>query len=86
MIEILAGSLWSSWPLPSQQLLGQDTRSPQYRDGQRNAIKWAITWLHRRAESMNDVKMVAILNSAAFELGIDWKYYQVDRVEDVSNG
>lgn len=56
-----------------------DTRHPQYRDGQRNAIKWAIAWLHRRAASMNDPNAKVILDSAAFEMGVDWKYYPDDR-------
>ena len=71
-----------------ETFVGLDTRQPQYRDGQRNAIKWAIAWLHRRAESMNDPNAVAVLHSAAFQMGVDWKYYPDDRaaVEDVSNG
>lgn len=37
--------------------------------GKRDGLRWAITWLHRRADSMNDPQARAILNSAAFALG-----------------
>lgn len=29
-------------------------RSSQYEQGRRNGVKWAVTWLHERAELMND--------------------------------
>lgn len=47
-----------------------DARSPSYRQGQRNAQTWAVEWLHRRAQSMNDPSARLLLNGAAFELGI----------------
>lgn len=37
--------------------------------GKRDGLRWSITWLHRRAQSMNDPRAKAILNSAAFSLG-----------------
>lgn len=36
-------------------------------------VRLAITWLHRRAEQMNDPHARAVLNSAAFQLGVDLK-------------
>ena len=33
-------------------------------------IRFSIGWLHERADEMNDQRARAILNSAAFELGI----------------
>lgn len=37
--------------------------------GQRDGIRYAITWLHNRANEMNDPHARAIINSAAFSLG-----------------
>lgn len=37
--------------------------------GKRDGLRYTITWLHRRAEGMNDPHAKAILNSAAFDLG-----------------
>jgi hypothetical protein len=48
-------------------------RAPQYMHGRREAIKWAVTWLHQRALEMNDPHAKAILNSAAFNMGSDAK-------------
>lgn len=45
--------------------------SEDRRLGKRDGLRYAITWLHRRANSMNDSKAKAILNSAAFDLGIE---------------
>jgi hypothetical protein len=50
-----------------------DTRSPQYCDGQRNAIKWAIQWIHDEAKSMNDPHAKIVLNNAAFHMGVSAK-------------
>ena len=47
----------------------RDKRSEQYRDGQRNAFKACVEWLHTRAQSMNDRKAADILNHAAHDLG-----------------
>ncbi len=48
-------------------------RSPEYLNGRREAIKWAVTWLHERAAQMGDPIAVAILNAAAFNMGVDAK-------------
>lgn len=48
-------------------------RAPQYIDGRRNGIKWAVTWLHERANEMNDPHAKAVLDAAAFEMGNDAK-------------
>lgn len=45
-----------------------------YPRGRRDGIRWAITWLHKRAVEMNDRRAKAILNSAAFSMGVDLKY------------
>jgi len=37
--------------------------------GKRDGLRWAITWLHRRAAGMYDPHAKAVLNSAAFDLG-----------------
>ncbi len=39
-----------------------------YPRGHRDGIKWAITWLHKRAVEMNDHHAKAILNTAAFNM------------------
>lgn len=42
-----------------------------YEDGRRNGIKACIAWLHERANQMNDPHAQAVLNSAAFSLGVE---------------
>lgn len=49
------------------------SRSPQYEQGRRNGIKWAVTWLHQRAAEMNDPHAKIVLNSAAFNMGLGAK-------------
>jgi hypothetical protein len=49
------------------------TRSPQYMQGRREAMKWAVTWLHQRALEMNDPHAKALFNTAAFNMGADAK-------------
>lgn len=46
-------------------------RKPEYDRGFRDGIRCAVTWLHGRAKEMNDPHAVAILNTAAFNLGAD---------------
>ena len=48
-------------------------RSEQYDQGRRNGIKACVEWLHDRAAEMNDPHARAILNSAAFGLGVQFK-------------
>jgi hypothetical protein len=50
-------------------------RSQQYMDGQRTALKWVVTWLHRRADSMNDQRARQIMNAAAFDFANAKKAY-----------
>ena len=45
-------------------------RSDQYEDGRANGIRKCIAWLHAEARAMNDPKAAAILNTAAFGLGV----------------
>lgn len=49
-------------------------RSAQYEQGRRNGIKSCIEWLHTRADEMNDPHARAILNSAAFGLGQQFRH------------
>ena len=44
-------------------------RSPQYEQGRRSGVKWAVTFLHRRAKQMNDPRARAILDLAADLIG-----------------
>lgn len=44
---------------------------PEYKRGRRDGFRLAITWLHTRASEMNDPHAKAVLNSAAFSLGVD---------------
>lgn len=44
-------------------------RSLQYDQGRRNAVKWAVTFLHERALLMNDPSARAALNLAADLMG-----------------
>lgn len=48
-------------------------RDDKFRNGRRNGIRWAVQYLHDRAESMNDPIARMILNSAAFNMGVDAK-------------
>jgi hypothetical protein len=48
-------------------------RSQQYTEGYRAAIKDAVTWLHGRADKMNDPHAKQVLNSAAWNLGHEKK-------------
>lgn len=44
------------------------SRDPaSYRSGQR----WAVTWLHKHARTMNDPWATALLNVCASDMGID---------------
>lgn len=48
------------------------TKKPDYERGYKDGLRFAITWLHRRAnEEMNDPVARALLNSAATNLGWD---------------
>lgn len=49
------------------------SRSPEYTQGKRAGIKWAITYLHERAKEMCDPQAAAVLNTAAFHMGADAK-------------
>ncbi len=56
-------------------------RSPEYLNGRREGVKWAVTWLHKRATEMNDLHAKAILNGAAFNMGWDAKKQKIDTPE-----
>jgi hypothetical protein len=46
-------------------------KANEYRRGYHDGLREAITWLHARAETMNDPHAKAILNTAAFHLGVE---------------
>jgi hypothetical protein len=52
--------------------------------GKRDGIRYAITWLHRRAEEMNDQHAKAVLNSAAFYLGNEIREGHMPSVPDAA--
>ena len=52
---------------------GSESRSREYRDGVAFATKRAIEFLHSQAGEMNDPKASAILNSAAFTMGVKFR-------------
>lgn len=45
--------------------------------GRRDGIRFAITWLHARAKTMNDPTAVAVLNVAASDLGNQLSRFEV---------
>jgi len=45
------------------------TQVPDYQRGRNDGIQFAISWLHARAQTMNDPKAKCVLNSAGFHLG-----------------
>lgn len=47
------------------------SRMDDFERGKRVGIRTAIRWLHARADEMNDGHAKAILNTAAFNLGVD---------------
>lgn len=46
---------------------------PDHARGFRDGLRYAVTWLHERANEMNDPWAKAVLNTAAFNLGVDGK-------------
>jgi hypothetical protein len=48
-------------------------RHEQWQQGRRNGIKACVEWLHAEAETMNDPKARAILNTAALSMGTSFK-------------
>lgn len=59
--------------------------SPERRLGKRDGLRYAITWLHRRAETMNDPRAKAVLNSAAFDLGIEIREGHIPPIPDAQD-
>lgn len=48
-------------------------RAPEHDQGQRDGIKFAVAWLHSRANEMTDQWAKAVLNCAADHLGKEGK-------------
>lgn len=44
---------------------------PEYKRGRQDGVRWAITWLHQRALEMNDPNAKTVLNTAAFNMGVE---------------
>lgn len=49
------------------------SRKPDYDRGRDDGLRWAVTWLHNRAKEMVDWHATVVLNSAAFNLGVEIK-------------
>jgi len=63
-------ALHDAWIWRQQKM----ARSPQYEQGRRAGLKWAVTFIHRWAETMNDPHAKIVLDCAAFNLGWHRKY------------
>lgn len=48
-------------------------RNQDYKRGHADGLRAAVAWLHKRANEMNDPHAKAILNGAAFNLGLNNK-------------
>ncbi len=46
---------------------------PDIARGRREGMQWAVSWLHNRAEEMNDPHARQVLQAAAFQMGNDAK-------------
>ncbi|OFX01733.1 MAG: hypothetical protein A3E78_03715 [Alphaproteobacteria bacterium RIFCSPHIGHO2_12_FULL_63_12] len=46
-------------------------KKTEYDRGFDDGLRWAITWLHKRALEMNDIHAKNILNTAGFHLGVE---------------
>ena len=49
------------------------TQPPDIARGRREGMQWAVSWLHNRAEEMNDPHARTVLQAAAFQMGNDAK-------------
>jgi hypothetical protein len=61
-------------------------RSQDWNDGRRNGIKWAIEYLHARAIEMNDPTAKTVLNTAAFNMGVEAKQPSAVSAKDRTTG
>lgn len=59
--------------------------SPERRQGKRDGLRWAISWLHRRADEMNDPHAKVILNCAAFNLGNEIREGRMPLITDTEH-
>jgi len=55
--------------VPTPHRGGDTVTGRTYENGETHGIRWAISWLHARAEEMGDPHAKAILNTAAFNMG-----------------
>ena len=54
------------------------TTKPDYDRGYRDAIRATVTWLHKRANEMNDGHARSLYNLAASDLGMGFEGAPVD--------
>jgi hypothetical protein len=63
---------------------------PEYNRGWIDGVRFAITFIHRRALEMNDQSAKAALNTTAFHLGLDAKEHKlsakIDSLESALDG
>ncbi|HRK24826.1 MAG TPA: hypothetical protein PLQ11_07720 [Beijerinckiaceae bacterium] len=69
---------------------GGHSRTPAFMHGVRHAEKRMQTWLHERAEWMNDPNATSVLHSAAFDLGgLKWGWikqlHRMNKARDKMN-
>ncbi len=66
------------------------TKKDPYKLGIDHGVRYAVTWLHERARSMKDPKAREVLNSAAFNLGVEYamgnKIIRPEIFDDVPEG
>jgi hypothetical protein len=54
--------------------------------GHREGVRAAITWLHARAREMNDPTAKTVLNTAAFNMGVDLAQFREVAQGPLSSG
>lgn len=61
----------------AEERLSLMARDQRWKDGRRNGIKWAITFLHETGREMNDPHARLICNLVAFWMGVEAKKWGV---------
>jgi hypothetical protein len=56
---------------------------PERAVGYRQGLRYAVTWLHHQANQMNDPWAKAVLNTAAFHLGVEGKSHTMAAKADL---
>lgn len=55
----------------------------RHRQGQKSGVRWAITWLHKRANEASHPVEKAALNALASDLGCEYKEALAAALEQV---